>query len=135
MRSPTCAKAKQKQDLLENVSTSHSSKTKGCTKILFNITHLRKSESLKCDMIFTLSLTKQVIFAKSHLYTCLRLKVKPKTSKSDYSRKKNTLNHILYPRRVYTFRVGRKEYISTQNLCYRRLDILQYSRRYSSHKL
>ena len=61
----------------------------------------------------------------SHLYTCLRLKVKPKTSKSEYGRKKNTLNHILYLRRVYTFRIGRKEYIFMQNLCYKRLDVLR----------
>ena len=75
-------KSKAKKKLLENVLTSHSSKTKECIKILFDKTHQRKSELLKCDMIF-------IEFNKtSPLYTCLRLKIKPKTSKREYGRKK-----------------------------------------------
>ena len=77
-------------------------------------------------MIFNIEFNKT-----SHLYTCLRLKVKPKTSNSEFGRKKT----LSYPRRVYTFRVGRKEYIFMQNLCYRRLDVSRYLRIYSSHKL
>ena len=81
---------KQKQDLLGNVLTSHRSKTKGCIKILFDKTHQRKSESLKCDMIFNIEFNKT-----SHLYTCLRLKVKPKTSKREYGRKKHLKSHFI----------------------------------------
>ena len=128
-------KAKQKQDLLENVLTSHSSKTKPCIKILFNITHQRKSESLKCDMIFNIESKKTSSICKKSFVHLFTLKSQTKNFLKWIRPQKNTLNHILYPRRVYSFRVGRKEYISSQNLCYRRLDVLRYSRRYSSHKL